>query len=67
MQHQFVRDAMIASPIPTALSIAEICVKLSIAAHEAGLYRMSFLLQEITEEAALAIDVAQNVEEPAGA
>lgn len=43
--------------IPLALSVSDTCLQLCQATHEAGLYRMSFLLSEIAREAELALEV----------
>lgn len=43
--------------IPLALSVSDTCLQLCKVTHEAGLYRMSFLLSEIAREAELALEV----------
>lgn len=40
-----------------AQSIGEVCLRLSHAAHDAGLYRMSFLLHEVVREAEFAVEM----------
>ncbi|GAB5375763.1 MAG: hypothetical protein AcusKO_22250 [Acuticoccus sp.] len=43
--------------VPLALSISDTCLHLCQATHDAGLYRMAFLLSEIAREAEFALEV----------
>ena len=47
-----------------AQSIGEVCLRLSHAAHDAGLYRMSFLLHEVVREAEFAVDMQLSTQHP---
>lgn len=60
MQHPDDESFPINRSIPVALSIGGVCHRLSQVAHDAGLYRMSFLLAEIVQEAELALEVHQH-------
>lgn len=50
--------------VPLALSISDTCLQLCQATHEAGLYRMSFLLSEIAREAEFALEVHEAASAP---